>query len=153
MIADRIEDSETYGAAGSRLEKALAWLRSTDTTRLEVGSIEIEGDEIYALIQEYMTEAVTDWSLEFHERYADIQYVIEGCELIYWESRSRTRVSIPYDASRDVGFCEAGTPKPTYLRAGDMCVLFPQDAHRPKCRWQPDTAEKVRKVVIKVLVA
>lgn len=86
---------------------------------------------------------------EAHRKYIDIQYLIEGEELIGvapLASMERVAEAAP---ERDIWFYEGETAK-LPLSGGRFAILFPQDAHAPciaagECR-------PVRKVVVKVAV-
>jgi YhcH/YjgK/YiaL family protein len=49
---------------------------------MEPGVYEIESKSIFAIIQEYNTKEIKDCVLEGHVKYIDIQYIIQGVELM-----------------------------------------------------------------------
>ena len=50
MIADRLENIGNYGWMGEEFETAFRWLRETDLQALTPGTIQIDGDRIYAML-------------------------------------------------------------------------------------------------------
>lgn len=141
------------------LEKALDFLKQVESKRLDDGRITIDGDLVYALVQSYETNPITSGSgplLEAHRQYIDVQYVAEGTEALGWAPIEQLNVTTPYEAAKDV---ELGTVPPAALTlvrlmAGQMAVLWPEDAHAP--RLAVDTGDatarptRVKKIVVKV---
>ena len=118
---------------------------------LPVGRVDIEGDDIYASVQEYTSLKADTCRFEAHNRYFDIQYVVAGEEQFGYAKREDLTEDAPYDETNDIVFFrepeEAGT---VLLKAGDCIVVAPEDAHKPRC--QAKEACRVKKVVMKVRV-
>lgn len=154
MIVDTLDHADLLDL-GPRFAKAFAWLRDPANAQLPVGHHVIEtapdGTEtLFANVQEYDTRAPKDCPLEFHRRYADIQFLFEGNEAIGWRPLTDAlAVTKPYDEDGDIGFVAGeGTAVPFPERG--FFVLFPQDAHAPGQR--TPAATRVRKVIVKVLL-
>ena len=85
MIIGNIWDEDTAGIVFSpAMERALEYLKKTDFSKLEDGRYEIEGDRIYATVSRYQSKPWNECRPEAHRRYADVQYMAEGQELIGW---------------------------------------------------------------------
>lgn len=66
---------------------------------------------------------------EAHQKFIDLQYVIEGTETIYVAPLSRMSAeSRPYNPDKDMTFY-VGEGDPITLSAGDFAIFFPDDAH------------------------
>lgn len=148
MIYDTLEHAGQYRKLSGNLAKALDYLTGTELETVEAGRVEIDGERVFALFQSYETKPENDRP-EAHRKYIDIQYLIEGEELIGvapLASMERVAEAAP---ERDIWFYEGETAK-LPLGGGRFAILFPQDAHAPciaagECR-------PVRKVVVKVAV-
>lgn len=151
MILDSIADSSSYEGIHANLDTALKFLREVDTNTLTDGRHEIDGDEVYAMVQTYETTPAAEKRFEAHRAYADIQYVASGSEIIYWQRIDRLSPDGSYDADKDCAFYADGECVPLPLSAGDFTVLFPQDAHKPGCNSAP--IGSVRKIVVKCRIA
>lgn len=57
------------------------FLKNSDLEHMEVGRYEIDGDDIYAMIQKQTTAAPENKKAESHYKYIDIQYLICGEEM------------------------------------------------------------------------
>ena len=149
MIFDKIENASLYESISPLLKKAFAYIKQTDFSKLENGKHVIEEDVLFAIVQEYDTKNDADCKLEAHKKYIDVQYVIQGEELIGIRPLTTQTPCKEYDAEND------------YALYGDTCsfikvaptqfaVLFPQDLHKPGIKI--NASEKVKKVVMKVRV-
>ena len=84
MIFDEKKNLDFYRNLGvnGRYAKAVDFLQNTDLAALEPGKHEIDGTEVYANVAEYTTIPWEEAKYEAHEHYTDIQYVIEGSEIM-----------------------------------------------------------------------
>jgi YhcH/YjgK/YiaL family protein len=112
--------------------------------------IELDGDRLFAMLQHSSTRPRAEQQLESHRRYADVQVVVDGDELMELAPLEGLRVTAPYDASRELTFyAMPAESSRLIMRAGDCAVLFPSDAHAP-LQAPGDRAGYSRRVVVKV---
>jgi biofilm protein TabA len=151
MITDLLSNADLYKSVHPRLAAGLAWLRNTDLASLPLGKAVIDGEHLFALVQEYTPKGPELGKLEAHRRYWDIQYVASGEERMGWVNLGEVTVSEPYNPEREVGFF---TGKCNFLRvpAGSFTIFAPQDVHMPGVAPADEKAGLVRKVVVKVEV-
>lgn len=129
---------------------AFAFLRRADLETLSEGWIDLE-EGVRASVQHYATMPADTLDFETHERFFDIQYLVEGIELVGFVDRNRLDVKVPYNPESDITFYEdtahAGA---ALLHAGDYVLLTPEDAHKP--RVAAGEGIPVKKIVMKVPV-
>jgi len=132
--------------------KGLDYIRNTDLSTRPAGRYEIEGSDIFALVQDNLTAPKTERKAETHRKYIDIQYVHSGLEIIgYGLANSENEVLDDQSEQKDAIFYKnVRDEMDLVLTAGMYTVLFPTDVHRPGCVYGAPTP--VRKVVIKVAV-
>ena len=119
---------------------------------LPLGITPIDGDVIYANVQEYTTLPDEDAPFESHQNYFDIQYLVEGEESFGYTAQSSCVPSMEYDSSRDLIFYhEPAQSGCIILKAGDFAIVPPEDAHAPR-RQTKNGPCFVKKVVVKVKV-
>ena len=147
MIIDRLENAAATAPLAPRLRQGLEWLRRTDLRVLPEGRHDIEGDRLFALVQEYRTRGAAECRWEAHRTYTDIQYVVDGAERMGYANIARTSVQQPYDADRDVAFFEPGTDFVT-VHAGMFVIFAPEDVHAPG--GAAGERQVVRKIVLKI---
>lgn len=139
-----------YDLTQKKFQTAFEFLKRTDLAHLEEGWIELEGG-VRASVQHYSTIERNEGSFETHEKYFDVQYVVEGQEYCGVCSREGLVVKTPYSESGDITFYEdPELSGEVLLNAGDYIVLAPEDAHKP--RLVAGKKMPVKKIVIKVPV-
>ena len=148
MILDTLENYQLYSTINERIAKGFAFLRKTDLDAIPSGKHDIEGDTIFALVQEYQTKPLNECKLESHKKYIDIQYVIRGEEFMGVTTKNNQKI-LEQDEDKDYTFYE-GTTSLVRVSKGMFTIFFPDDLHQP-CVQIESTAE-VKKVVIKVLI-
>ena len=148
---DSLDDSHVRYPA--MVQKALDYLRDHDFTKLADGRYPIDGDKCVANLQRYTTRLYHECSPETHEKFVDVQFVVEGEEYMGWCPFSPDlTVKVPYDAEKDITFYESLVPDSNIvLTPGRFAVLYPEDVHRPQGAVD-DMPSKVTKVVVKIAV-
>jgi len=148
---NRKEFALSYFKNKERWDKAFIFLKSGDLSKLEVKRYDIDGDNLYAPVSEYLTKNIEDAKFEAHQKYIDIQYVISGTELMSVAPLSiKKDVLVPYDATKDVGFMTV-TKSSDYIATPErFFIFFPSDIHRPSVR--VGDYSQVKKIVVKVKV-
>ena len=148
MILDTLENYQLYNSINERITKGFDFLRTTDLDSLPSGKHDIEGDTIFALVQEYQTKPLEDCKLESHKKYIDIQYVIRGEEMMGVTTQNNQKI-IEVNEDKDYTFYE-GTTSLVRVSKGMFTIFFPDDLHQPCV--QTELVSEVKKVVIKVLI-
>ncbi|QMV42459.1 YhcH/YjgK/YiaL family protein [Cohnella cholangitidis] len=132
------------------LREALLRLERTDLKALAPGKYEWDGDRVFLLIQELETAPKTDKKLESHERYVDIQYLIDGEEVIGYARRSSDHIVCQDELeSKDFALYEdPAVEMDLLLKPGMFAVFFPADLHRPGV--SGIVPGKIKKAVVKI---
>jgi YhcH/YjgK/YiaL family protein len=146
VVIDQIANAYLYLALGSRIGRALEFLRHTDLASLEPGRHELDGDRIYALVSEYVSKRPDYDRWEAHRRYIDLQCLASGTERIGYAPADRLDPGT-YDDARDM-LRLSGPGEFLTLRPGDFMLLWPGDAHMPGVA--VDEPSPVKKVVVKI---
>ena len=149
MIIDRLANPAPLFQLPARLARALEYLRATDLMSVAIGRHDLDGDRLFALVQEYTTRAADNCVWEAHRKYIDVQFVAAGVERMGYANLAQMRVRDAYDAARDVAFFEPGESFVT-IPAGTFAIFGPEDVHSPG--HTAGAACLVRKVVIKAMV-
>ena len=152
LVIGSIERVGEHGFLGQRVAAGLRFLSSRDLVALEPGRHEINGDECYAIVEDYETKPRELKRWEAHRRHIDIQCVASGRELLGCVDVSTMR-SAEYDPAKDLEFLEfPARPDGQFrlIEAGTFVILRPANPHMPGVA--VDGPERVRKVVVKVLV-
>ena len=148
MIVDLLSSMTQYGDLLPGLKAGLAYLREHDLESPDPGRADIDGDSVFAIIQDYETRPPEDGKWEAHRRYWDIQYIVQGAEILHYANIAHLTAG-EYVPEKDFLPLEGVGDRIT-LRAGMVAILSPQDAHMPGMAI--DRPMPVRKVVVKVAV-
>ena len=148
MIKDKLKNAQTYYNISKYFQTGFNWLLENDLNNLAEGTYDIDGKNIYANIQSYLTKDSAPF--EAHQKYADIQFMIKGIEKIGVTDISNCSSLIKYDQNRDIEFFKCiGENQYQTLSEGNFLVFFPHDAHQPALNYS-QTPSYVKKVVVKI---
>jgi len=151
MIIDTLKNCEVYYAFGDNFKKAFEFLKNNDISKMELGKHQIDGDDVFILVQEYTSKTIDNCGFEAHKVYADVHYVKEGFEYLGYAPIERASAPITeYDPKADAVFFEKECGF-FLLQAGDIAIVFPHDVHMPQKRAL--VPAQVRKACIKVKVS
>lgn len=141
---------QTTIALPAEIESALDYLRLTDFSKLEAGRYPIDGENVFALVQDPITQHWEAGLPEFHKRYIDIQCLLEGEEGIGYSPTNANLINITDQlAERDIAFvAQQDNESRLLLKPGMFAIFFPGELHRP-CR-APNAPMRIKKVVIKI---
>ena len=146
MICDRLSNAANYYGVASLIQKGFEFLQRPELASLEDGVHEIQGKDVYAIIARGDGVGRERAMLEAHREYLDIQYVIEGTDVIGWLERDCVeRVKDPYVAEKDLEFFYDRPASWVQVPAGSFAVFLPQDIHAPLA-----TTQYAHKAVVKV---
>lgn len=156
MLVARLENALSHDYLSERFRKAYAFLQRSDLSALPVGRVDIDGDEVFASVQEYETSPAAERRYEAHRRYYDIQFMVEGTEAIWYAPLEALEPDGPFDEKGDGGLFVAAPGAPEseiILEPHGLAVVAPEDAHKPRCIPSAggDVPQHVRKIVVKVL--
>lgn len=131
---------------GSPVQARVKGIALDDTVKTELSG------GAFVIEQAYPTRLRADAFFESHQKYIDVQAILEGEELMEVADIARMTVKQPYNEKRDLVIYEDSTES-SLLRvyAGQAAVFFPCDVHMPTLRVRAD-AVHVRKCVVKVPV-
>jgi YhcH/YjgK/YiaL family protein len=150
MILDSIKHVHLYYNIAKGFKKAFDFLMKTDFSKLEIGKHELDGEDLMVILMEYETKDADECKMENHKKYIDIQYMVEGEELIGISTFHDQVPTEPYNEVKDVAFYSPEYTSLVKLQKGYFAIFFPQDLHRPCIK--TDRRTLVRKAVFKIKV-
>ena len=148
MIFDQITNSNLYYPLHPRIAAAFDYLNQTDLSTLDIGRHEIDGENLYAMLQQYTSKPRKQGFWEAHRRYMDLQVVIQGVEVIGYANINHLTQG-EYDANKD--FLHLfGEGSFLTLQNSNFALLLPQDAHMTGIAF--GAPAPVKKIVIKISI-
>ena len=85
MILARLAEADRYAALHPLFARAFDFLRSTDLSALAPGMHPIQGEQLFAIVEDCAGRTRAEAQLECHRRYIDIQLVLEGVDEMGWK--------------------------------------------------------------------
>ena len=151
MVFDSVKNCSLYYGLHKNFKKAFDFIVKAVKENFPTGKYEIDGANLYASIQEYLSFDFETAQSEGHRNYIDIQFIVKGTERILVEDINFAKIKTDYDPVKDIEFYfDAQDANTVILTDGDFVVLFPHDIHKPSLTYK--TKEKVKKIVVKVKV-
>ena len=112
--------------------------------------VELDSDN-FGLEQVYMSKNREDCFFESHKKYIDVQFILEGEEIIEVADKDNLNVSMPYSEEMDlIKYEMTDNTSVLRLKKGDVAIFYPEDAHMPCVKI--NSSVKVVKTVVKVAV-
>lgn len=150
MVIDSLQNAQRYTHLYKGMSDAFYYLLTTDLEAIAPGKYLINGDALFAIVQEYDTLDSVNEQMEAHKKYIDIQYMINGVELVGHAILDAQIPSKGYDPENDFMLFGETPTFFTRMEAGTFMIFFPTDLHMPCIKI--DKPAKVKKVVVKVIV-
>ena len=128
---------------------AFDYLKTTDLQSLETGRHVIDSDNVFALVNEYLTKEESEVPFETHKKYVDIQYLISGIErMSITHESNKQEILTPYDEDIDKEFMTVSESLHYIATPERFFIFFPPDLHRTDIKL--DEPSPVKKIVVKV---
>ncbi len=148
MILDRLENASRYLPVLKGLDAAFAFLSQANLAELAPGRHDLAPDWVHAMVIRGEGNGTAGAKLEAHRKYLDIQYVVEGTDLIGWKTTAHcTQPEGEFDEEKDFILYTDPPDAWVALAPGTYAILFPEDAHAPMAGEGP-----LHKIVVKVRV-
>lgn len=146
-------DRERFAAAFLYLEKlidknSMEHKRAIGTALNICSRIELD-ENCFVLEQAYSSKDRDGCFFESHRKYIDMQFILGGEEIIEVSDINLLCVDLAYNDEMDyVKYRDKKGSSSIVLKAGDVAIFYPQDAHMPCIKVGEST--KVIKAVVKV---
>jgi len=148
MIIDLVQNMKKYTVIPHFADIG-AFIERTNMKELSEGDHPIKGEDLYVKVLKYVPKQAEENNFETHDLYTDVQVIIEGKELMQTTSSDCLHEVADNKGEGDWKFFSADKYISDFvMRKGQFVVFFPQEAHRPGCRYQ-DLDTPVMKLVFK----
>ena len=147
MILDSLKNKAQYAALHPRFQTVFDFIDNNDVAALPCGRHDIDGDNIFVMVQEMDLREIKDARLELHRKYIDIQLLLQGpAEVFGWSEKKDCLTPVAeFDEAKDIQLF-TDTPQCFYtVGEGQFSILYPEDAHAPMLG-----KGKVRKLIFKI---
>lgn len=150
MIADKFENLKLYPEFAPYAEVMTAFAQRAEAEKLPDGKYELDGENLFALVQSYTTKPRGESRIEAHKLYADLQLIVEGEECIGWTPVDGLEIEEDRTPGADILFYRGQTRSETLLLSGMFGYYAPSDGHMPCIA--PGECAAAKKIVYKIRV-
>ena len=104
MILDSLKNKAQYAALHPRFQTVFDFIDNNDVAALPCGRHDIDGDNIFVMVQEMDLREIKDARLELHRKYIDIQLLLQGpAEVFGWsEKKDCLTPENDFDEAKDI---------------------------------------------------
>src|SRR5699024_10115735 len=115
------------------INKALKYIKRIEWSNVKPGNYEIDGDDMFASVQEVTTINKTEKMAERHSQYIYLQYLVSGEETIYVDPASEKNVINENKIESDdvLLYSKVQNESELNLTPGMFTILSPNDIHTP----------------------
>lgn len=144
MVLCNIANIERYYALNPLIEAGIDYL--SKNLNAPAGRYEVVGDDCFLLMVDGTKRSKSEAKLEVHDKYIDVQVVLDGIESFGYKARKDCAASSgAFDKDSDIGFFEDAPTTYIDAVADDALIFFPEDGHAPLVG-----EGKVRKAILKI---
>ena len=149
MFVGEMNSKELYLNAHPKMKQAFDFLERCFQKPIAPGRYEIDGEDVYAIVFQYVPQEKETPRYETHNAYIDIQCMAAGSEFQWYLPRADLPADVPNQPEKDITFYPfTGDGSRLHLKAGDFAVYFPQDAHLPGMA--DGTTDACIRIVVKI---
>lgn len=148
MIIGDIHHPECAGLSPVLLEAVRLAVKAQPQQR-EPGRYELQGDDIYMNVMRFATQSAESKKAELHEKFIDIQILLQGEETIHCGVADSARECDVWHKEEDYQLCAAiADQQQVTMKPGMFAIFFPGEPHKPGV--QGAASMEIKKAVIKV---
>ena len=154
VVKKQVEKSK-FSVAFAYLEKTLIPGSEENTRLLSLPINAFEKTNLdennFALEQVYYSKDKDKCFFESHRKYIDVQFILEGEEIIEVGDINNLHVNFQYDENMDlIKYDDSQNTSILKLQKGDVAIFYPEDTHMPCV--QLNQSVRVVKTVVKVKI-
>ena len=146
MIIDNLKNAARYAGLHKGFAEGFDFIARAKAESLAVGKYEIDGDNVFAMVQEYDTKLVS--KTESHEKYIDIQCILSGVEVMYALDVEKLTVTDRPEGKDVILYADHELFSKLVICADEFAIFYPGEGHKPGVAF--DAPAPARKVVVKV---
>lgn len=153
MIYDSIQNIHLYSHLPF-MNLIAQFIKDHDLNALAPGKYPIDGDTLFASVDEYQTFPASTRRFEIHHQHADLQLMISGSEYIQVGFPDDLREELPKEGEGDFYFHQirGNAHSSLLLENGLFAFIPPFHPHRPCLQVTENTPTPIRKIVFKILM-
>ena len=151
MILTNVNSPElsAYAQLNPYFAKAFEDIKKIIAEKTEAGKYIVEEDTYFYMVQEYEAKLLENSKYEMHEKFIDIQVILEGEEEIRFDKPENLKPGIEPKGDNVFFTIESDTCTTAVLSEGDLSIIYPGEPHAPGIR-HSEEKKNIRKIVFKI---
>jgi len=148
MILTTLKNHKRIEPLHPLFKQLFDYVNSTNFNSIDTGRIEIDGDNLFINHSKIDGAELEKQPLELHRTYIDVHILLEGSEIIGYKNIDDVKnYTKQYQIEGDCALSDDAGDNYFTLKPGDICVVFPEDAHAPAISNGP-----IHKLIAKIKV-
>ncbi len=143
MVLDYINNKEFYSLIRPDFLEAVEFALSLADK--PVGKY--EKNDYFALVQTGETKNIHELQFESHRKYLDVQIVVDGEEMLEWQTIDKLSSTTNYDSEKDCILYD-GSGDVVKINKDMFYIMHTEDGHKPCCHI--DKVTNYKKIVLKL---
>ena len=148
MIVDRLTNSDMYNSLNPSFKAVFDKLKTLDPKDGEIEFV-IDKDNVFAHTSVVKNTDSAEREFEAHRKFIDVHFILQGAEKYVYANINELEQTTEYDEADDFLMLK-GKGSTITLKAGDFCIVYPEDAHIPTLEKVSD--EDIVRGVVKVRI-
>lgn len=151
MIITNINSPELplYAKLNPYFARAFEDIKKIIEEKTEVGKYIVEEDTYFYMVQEYEAKELEDAKYEVHDKFIDIQVILEGEEEIRFDVEENLKPGLEPKGDNRYFKIYSDSCDISVLSAGEFAIIFPGEPHAPGIK-HFDDKKNIRKIVFKI---
>ena len=149
MFFDKMHHLKDYKGLHPNLDLAIDFILGHDFGPDDLGTHELADKKVFYFIQDNTLNQEPSKEFEFHKKYLDLHFLLEGKEKIKYGTEIESIVQ-PYDESIDFASAWSRDQVVFTLKSSNFIAFLPGELHQPNV--YAGQGEEVHKCVFKVLM-
>ncbi|MEQ3308601.1 YhcH/YjgK/YiaL family protein [Fusobacterium varium] len=151
MIFDTLENLKNYKGISVNFDRAIESIMAGDYLNASEGRHNIDGDNVYFNVQEnLMTREISETCFESHQKYIDIQLIIDGEEKFGYSARKVLKERNNYDSEKDYDHLDGEIEVICKMTKDRFILFFPLEPHMPCLK--VGEKKRIKKAVYKIKI-
>ena len=144
MIFDTLENLKNYKGISVNFDRAIESIMAGDYLNASEGRHDIDGDNVYFNVQEnLMTREISETCFESHQKYIDIQLIIDGEEKFGYTARKVLK-------EKDYDHLDGEIEVICKMTKDRFILFFPLEPHMPCLK--VGEKKRIKKAVYKIKI-
>ncbi len=149
MIFDTLKNLKNYRGLSKNFDRAIESILAGEYLVASEGKHEVDGENVYFSVQEnLLTREVAETCFESHQKYVDIQLMIDGEENFGYSPRETLKERNNYDSEKDYDHLDGDIEVICKTTKDRFVIFFPLEPHMPCLK--VGEKKKIKKAVYKI---